>query len=165
MSLIYLSCIQAEPNAQTSFYGLFSLPTRLWPFLCIAIDLLSGGPHAAAECIVGCVVGHLWNWGVWGGGSGPGPNRNRTRSGYTMNFGGSLKRWSTAPSWLFNLIQGPPPPTRGVGGAARDRPDLNQGGTYTVVTPRTRLGEAPRNPATGSTTGYTWGSGNRLGQS
>ena len=72
--LTYLSAQLAPPGAQSSLFGLITFPVRYMPFVMVGLDLLMGGPGAAAQSCVGAAIGHLWWWGVWGaglGGQGP----------------------------------------------------------------------------------------------
>lgn len=101
------------------------------------------GPAFAAQSVAGAVVGHLWWWSVWGSGLG------------SQGIWGS---YASAPEWVRNFFgerrSGGQPPA--AGGAAAG---LAQGGVHVT---------APRRTATyggSSTTGYAWGSGQRLGGS
>ncbi|VDB92350.1 unnamed protein product [Peniophora sp. CBMAI 1063] len=66
LCLTYLSSALAPPGAQTSLFGLITLPVAYFPYALIALDLLMGGPAAAAQSVTGAVVGHLWYMGVYG---------------------------------------------------------------------------------------------------
>ncbi|KAK7676340.1 hypothetical protein QCA50_020681 [Cerrena zonata] len=65
LALTYVSARLAPPGTQTSIFGLISIPLQYFPYALIALDLIMGGPQAAASSITGAVVGHLWWWGVW----------------------------------------------------------------------------------------------------
>lgn len=134
IALTYVSSLLAPPGAQSSIFGLVTLPVRYYPYLMVAMDLLMAGPAVAASGVVGLVVGHGWWWGVFGG---PGGR-------------GVLERWSKAPAWVKSIVNDRPP------GAAAP-----SGGVHATA-PRARAGPEPRS---GSTTGYQWGSGRRLGDS
>lgn len=116
----------------------------------IGMDLLMGGPGAAAQSIAGAVVGHFWYWGVWGG-----------RQGST-SADGVLAEWGKAPQWMRSLLgeTGPRPPPSNVGGSA---------GGVRAIPPRRNLatggGGAGQSggSSTGSTSGYNWGPGRALG--
>jgi Derlin-2/3 len=107
------------------------------------MDLLMGGPSAAAQAIAGAVAGHAWLWSVWG-----------TSLGST----GPLAEYARAPRWLANWLDGTDrrPPETGATGAGGAR--MAAGGVHVVP---------PRRPATSgstaSTRGYNWGDGQRLG--
>lgn len=109
------------------------------------MDILMGGPAAAAQSLPGAVVGHLWWWGVWGSATG--------------GRGGILQEFGRAPQWLRDLIgEGPAPPVAaGPGGGA----GANQGGGVHVIPPRRPATASGSGGSTAS--GYNWGSGNRLG--
>lgn len=79
----------------------------------IAFDFLSAGKDEAMLDVVGCVVGHIWWWTVWGGDS----------SGR-----GVLSTRARAPGWLRRWMgeQG-----AGVAGTLRD-----MGGGVHVAPPR-----------------------------
>jgi Derlin-2/3 len=101
------------------------------------------GPTLAAQSVAGAAVGHLWWWSVWGG---------------RLGSQGIWSAYASAPEWLRNLIgerDPSQPPTAG-GTAA----GLARGGVHVT---------APRRPAapggSSTTTGYSWGSGQRLGDS
>lgn len=132
LALTYVSSRLAPPGTQTSIFGLVSIPLQYFPYALIALDLIMGGPQAAASSITGAVVGHLWWWGVW-----------ETRA---------LENVGKAPAFLrsfFGNSDGPAPATGGVGAS---------GSGVHVIPPRRAREEA-------TTTGYSWGSGQRLGES
>ncbi|KAJ4467016.1 Der1-like family-domain-containing protein [Lentinula aciculospora] len=136
LSLVYLSSQLAPPGSQTSLYGLISIPVKYFPFALLGMDLLSGGPRAAAVALPGAVVGHLWWWGVFG-----------TEAG---GRGGPMAEYGRAPRWLakwFGETSGPSANSiRATGSGVH------------VVPPRARTEETAQ-----TTHGYRWGSGNRLG--
>lgn len=128
----------APPGAQTSLMGLITLPVKYFPFVLIGLDLLMGGPGAAAHAVAGAVAGHAWLWAVWGtslGGTGP------------------LAGYARAPRWLGDWLDGSNrrgPETSGAGGPGAG---LAAGGVHV---------QPPRRAGT-STGGHSWGSGQRLG--
>ncbi|KAL4243789.1 Derlin [Abortiporus biennis] len=132
IALTYLSSRLAPPGTQTSLFGLISLPLVYFPFALIALDLIMGGPHAAAQSVTGAVVGHLWWWSVW-------DNR-------------ALESLGRAPQWLKNIVGNSDGPSSGgsVGGS---------GSGVHVIPPR-RVREQQEQ---GRSSGYNWGSGQRLG--
>ena len=139
--MIYLQSTLAPPGAMTSIMGLVTVPVKYFPYILIAMDLLMGGPKFAAQSVAGAAVGHLWWWSVWGG---------------NLGSEGIWAPYASAPQWMRNLIgerNAGRPPTAG-GSAA----GLARGGIHVT---------APRRPATAggssTTTGYSWGSGQRLG--
>jgi len=145
LCLVYLSSQLAPPGAQTSLYGIVTIPIKYFPFALLGLDLLNGGPKAAAQSLPGALVGHLWWWAVWSTG------------GRMGGEGGPLREWGRAPAWITNWF-----------GERRravtDAPGAGQGansGAATgiqVVPPRRRAEEgAP------TTHGHRWGAGQRLG--
>ncbi|KAJ7096055.1 Der1-like family-domain-containing protein [Mycena epipterygia] len=148
LCIAYVSSSLAPVGAQTSIMGLVQLPVRYLPYIMLGMDLLIGGPGAVAVALPGAVIGHLWWWGVWGPQVG--------------GAGGVLQQWSAAPQWLRNWMgegNAPPPTAR--------RPDgttgANAGRGVHIIPPRRPVTEArAANPA--ATTGYNWGSGQRLGE-
>ena len=120
--------------------GLLTVPVSYFPYTMVAMDLLMAGPAAAAESIAGMIIGHLWWWGVFGGG---------------LGSTGVLAQMTQAPQWLRNFFgEGgrPRPSVAGMGGNAAG---LASGGVQ-VIPPR-RVREQAQ------TTGHNWGSGQRLG--
>lgn len=101
------------------------------------------GPAVAAQSVAGAVVGHLWWWSVWGG---------------RLGSQGIWSAYASAPEWLRNLfgerrsVQAPAAGGMGAG--------LAQAGVH-VTAPR-RTAASGRSS---TTTGYAWGSGQRLGDS
>ena len=141
--MVYLNSILAPPGAMTSVMGLITVPVQYFPYILIALDFLIGGPKAAAESVAGAAVGHLWWWSVWGG---------------RLGSQGIWGAYSSAPQWLRNLM----------GERNSDRPPV-AGGTAAGLARGGIHVTAPRRPATSggsaTTTGYAWGSGQRLGDS
>ena len=84
MALTYMTSRLAPPGSQTSLFGLVSIPLVYFPYALILLDLLVGGPGAAAHSVTGAVAGHLWWWSVWD-----------TRV---------LQTLGRAPAWLRSLI-------------------------------------------------------------
>ncbi|KAF9446443.1 hypothetical protein P691DRAFT_803939 [Macrolepiota fuliginosa MF-IS2] len=138
VALVYLSSSLAPPGAQTSLMGLITLPVQYLPYIMIGMDLLMGGPGAAAQAIAGAVVGHAWLWSVWG---------------MSLGTTGPLVEYARAPRWLRNWFDGGrrPPQAPGSGGGSTR---MAAGGVHVVP---------PRNEATASTSAHRWGSGQRLG--
>ncbi|KAM5532155.1 hypothetical protein V8D89_014180 [Ganoderma adspersum] len=101
MALIYLSCALAPAGAQTSFWGLVTLPVKYLPYVYILMDYLNLGPHAAAVSISGAVVAHLWWWGVWDS--------------------HALRPWARAP-WLVRSLMGEDGRRRHLGGGVYVEP-------------------------------------------
>ena len=137
--MIYLSSNLAPPGALTSVMGLITVPIKYFPYVLIGLDFLTAGPSFAAHSVAGAVVGHIWWWSVWGG---------------RLGSQGIWGVYASAPEWVSNLFgerrSGQPP---AAGGTAAG---LAQGGVHVT---------APRRPAAsgGTTTGYAWGFGRRLG--
>ncbi|KAF8122572.1 Der1-like family-domain-containing protein [Boletus edulis] len=132
--LTYLMCALAPPGAQTSVMGLITIPVKYFPYALLAIDVLNG---RASESLSGMIVGHLWWWFVWGAGTGAGGVEQGRFAGLAL-----------APRWLRGLF----------GEHEGERRATNRGG-YQVHAPRQRAEQA----AGGRATGYSWGSGQRLG--
>ena len=101
MALIYLSCALAPAGAQTSFWGLVTLPVKYLPYLYILMDYLNLGPHAAAVSISGAVVAHVWWWGVWDS--------------------HALRPWARAP-WIVRSLMGEDGRRRHLGGGVYVEP-------------------------------------------
>lgn len=133
--LTYLMCALAPPGAQTSVMGLITIPVKYFPFALLAIDVING---RASEGLTGMIVGHLWWWLVWGAGTGAGGVEQGRFAGLAL-----------APSWLRHLF----------GERVGVRRATNRDG-YHALAPRQRTGERV---AGAQTTGYNWGSGERLG--
>ena len=108
LALTYLSAKLAPPGSQTSLFGLITLPVAYFPYALIGMDLLMGGPSAAAQSVTGAVVGHLWWWTV-----------------FDMRL---LAQRGRAPGWLRNKIDGP-------GGVENAAPAV--GGVH-IIPPRQR---------------------------
>ncbi|EKM76469.1 hypothetical protein AGABI1DRAFT_63181 [Agaricus bisporus var. burnettii JB137-S8] len=138
VALVYLSSSLAPPGAQTSLFGLITLPVKYFPYILIGMDFLTGGPGAAAQAVAGAVAGHAWLWAVWG---------------TSLGVAGPLAGYAKAPRWLSDWLDGGngrrPPQQPGTGGPGAG---MAAAGVH-VVPPRTRS----------SNTGYKWGSGQRLG--
>ncbi|KAF8234956.1 DER1-domain-containing protein [Tricholoma matsutake] len=147
LCLTYLSSALAPLGAQTSLMGLVTLPVKYLPYLMIGMDLLMGGPRAAAESVAGAAVGHFWWWSIWGGAVGA--------------RGGILETFGRAPGWMRNLVgEGDAPPASGGPGAGTGSNAGTAGGVQ-VIPPRQPAGASGGS----STRGYNWGSGQRLGRS
>ncbi|KAJ7746483.1 Der1-like family-domain-containing protein [Mycena maculata] len=147
LCLAYVSSALAPVGAQTSIMGLVTLPVTYTPYIMLGFELLNAGPQGVARMLPGAVVGHLWWWGVWGGAVG--------------GAGGVLQEWSIAPRWLrdwFDEGDAPRPGARGAAGTT----GANSGGGVHVVPPRRPL-NAPAAAPAASTSGYQWGSGQKLG--
>jgi Derlin-2/3 len=81
-----MSSALTPPGAQTSLFGLVTLPVNYLPYIMVGTDLLKGAPHAAVIALPGVVVGHMWWWSMWGSAVG--------------GTGGVLEPWSEAPMWM-----------------------------------------------------------------
>lgn len=103
------------------------------------MDLLNGGPRAAALALPGAVIGHLWWWGIFGSGAG--------------GRGGPLAEYGRAPRWLARWFG-----ESGGSGANAESIRATGSGVH-VVPPRARAEENAQ-----TTHGYRWGSGQRLGR-
>jgi len=142
--MTYLSSTLAPPGSMTSVMGLITVQVKYFPYILLALDFLMGGPRVAAQSVAGAAVGHLWWWSVWGG---------------RLGSQGIWGAYASAPQWMRNLMgeRNPGRPPTGAGGTAAG---LARGGVHVT---------APRRPATSggssTTTGYTWGAGQRLGDS
>ncbi|KAI0634838.1 DER1-domain-containing protein [Trametes polyzona] len=133
LALTYVSSRLAPPGSQTSFFGLITFPIVYLPYMLVGLDLLMGGPGAAAISVSGAVVGHLWWWGVFDT--------------------GAFRGVGTAPAWVRSFFGETGGGTGGVGGIA------NVGGGVHVVPPRRLREEAA---AGTGLRGHNWGSGRRL---
>jgi len=91
VALTYLSSRLALPGTQSSLMGLLTFPVIYYPYALIAMDLVMGGPGAAASSLTGILVGHLWWWGVW-----------ESRA---------LQNYAQAPLWLKGFVANDAGPT------------------------------------------------------
>ncbi|KAF7308740.1 Derlin [Mycena kentingensis (nom. inval.)] len=144
LAIVYIGSRLAPLGAQTSIFGLVTVPVRYMPYIMLAFDALSG-PEAIATALPGAIIGHLWWWGVWGSAIGGG--------------GGILSYWARAPRWFADWMgqertHVSDGPGAGVGSA-------NAGRGVQIIPPR-RMADDPT-PAGPAATGYNWGRGNRLG--
>ncbi|KAI0000705.1 DER1-domain-containing protein [Russula compacta] len=99
--ILYLYSALAPAGTQTSLMGLITLPIRYLPYTTIGLDLIMGGPGAAAVSVTGAVVGHLWWWVIYG-------EDGRGLPG-TREFG-------RAPSWVRAVVsEGAGPNVAGTG--------------------------------------------------
>jgi Derlin-2/3 len=122
--------------------GLISFPVVYLPYVMIGMDLLMAGPGAVPSGVSGVVVGHLWWWGVWGGPAAGTP--------------GVLDHYSRAPQWMKKLF--------GEQGLANVvAPGVGTIGGVHVIPPRRMAAGSSDTSASTTTSGYRWGSGNRLG--
>ncbi|ETW75778.1 hypothetical protein HETIRDRAFT_329528 [Heterobasidion irregulare TC 32-1] len=96
----YLSAALSPAEAQTSFMGLITFPVKYFPYALLAMDLVTGGPNAAAVSVTGLVVGHLWWWTMFG-------DDGRGLPG--------VREWGNAPGWLRNLVASGAGPNPGAG--------------------------------------------------
>jgi Derlin-2/3 len=103
-----------------------------------------GGPAAAASGVVGLVVGHGWWWSMYGGTGGT----------------GSWERLGRAPAWVKYFVSDGPQGDGATSGGATGSRSIS--GVH-VMAPRGRPGAESSSSA--STSGYQWGSGQRLGSS
>jgi len=101
LCLLYLSSALAPAGSQTSLMGLITLPVQYLPYAMIGIDLITGGPGAAATSVSGAVVGHLWWWAIHG-------EDGRGLPG--------IREFGRAPSWVRALVgEGAGPAVAGTG--------------------------------------------------
>lgn len=87
--ILYLNSALAPAGTQTSIMGLITIPIQYLPYVMIGLDLVMGGPGAAAVSVTGAVVGHLWWWVIYGE-----DGRGLPR----------LRRFGSAPSWVRKLV-------------------------------------------------------------
>jgi Derlin-2/3 len=106
----------------------------------IGMDLLMGGPQAAAQAVAGAVAGHAWLWSVWG---------------TTFAAAGPLADHARAPRWLANWLDGPVRRSPQGGATSAGGARLAAGGVHVVPSRRAQV--------SGSSSGHQWGSGHRLG--
>jgi len=137
--IIYLTCA-LDPNGSVSLFGLVSIPSKYFPYVLPAMDVLSGDPKGALRTFTGIIVGHLW-WMM----EYQHPDR-----------GGS--RYGRAPAWLMRFVgagASEPPPTR---------PDGRTFGNAAAPRGRTLGDQKGPEPGTSSSAyGHSWGGGQRLG--
>jgi len=143
IALTYVSSRLAQPGATISIMGILSIPVLYYPYAMVAMDFVMAGTSAAAGGVVGLVAGHLWWWAVFGGELGRGP----------------LAREARAPGWLKRLLGDGPEERPRVGRRSERNDDEVRGPMDGVHVVRPAGRAAPG----GSTTGYQWGTGHRLG--
>lgn len=128
--------------------GLVTFPVKYLPYVMVGLDLLMGGPGAAAQAVAGAAVGHFWWWSIWGGAVGA--------------RGGVLETFGRAPRWMRRLVgEASVPPASGGPGAGAGSNAGTAGGVQ-VIPPRQLAGASG---GSSTTRGYNWGSGQRLGTS
>lgn len=94
VALTYVASKLAPPGTQISFFGLFTLRIIYQPYVLVLIDLLIGGPRAAAIAFTGIVAGHLWWWSVF--------------------HAQVLEKFGQAPEWVRAFFEDPNPRIPGV---------------------------------------------------
>lgn len=108
------------------------------------MDLLMGGPYAGAIAVSGLIVSQAFYMLEWdSNGGNPTPKRNS---------------WLAAPTWFKNLFSK---------AIAYPEAVANERKVYGQATapPGRGFGDGGRGTNTATTSGYNWGSGNRLGES
>jgi len=99
--ILYIYSALAPAGSQTSLMGLITLPMQYLPYAMIGMDLVMGGPRAAAVSVTGAVIGHLWWWVIYG-------DDGRGLPG--------LRQFGGAPSWVRALVgDGAGPSVAGTG--------------------------------------------------
>ncbi|KAG8998729.1 hypothetical protein FRB94_006707 [Tulasnella sp. JGI-2019a] len=147
--LTYLSS-RLNPEAPMSIFGLINIKALYFPFALLGLDVLNGGPAAAIVSLTGIVAGHVWYMLEWQ------EDAPRNRLG-----GGRGSVVGRPPAWFERWVgNGPSSAGSGsgsgsTGGSTTARANPRPYGT--AIPPRT--GDVPR----ATTTGHSWGSGNRLG--
>ncbi|GBE87386.1 Uncharacterized derlin-like protein [Sparassis crispa] len=136
LALTYLSSRLAPAGSQTSLLGLINFPLLYLPYVLIGLDLIMGGPGAAAQSLTGVVAGHLWWWGVWDT--------------------GALRGLGSAPGWMQALVGSGSAPGGGAAGGGGGRGGGAGGGVHVVP---------PRQVREQRESAHRWGSGHRLGES
>jgi Derlin-2/3 len=145
IALTYVSSQLSPPGTQASIFGLITIPVAYYPYLMVGMDLVMGGPAAAASGVAGLIAGHGWWWSIYGGAGGR----------------GALERWGRAPVWMRRLVSGGPQGAGAVNTTGGNAGSGTMGGVH-VIPPRVRTDGSSSGSTT--TTGYQWGSGQRLGQ-
>ena len=112
ISLIYLASKLAPAGSQTSLFGLLTIPIEYFPYALVFLDLVMGGPSAAAQSVTGVVAGHLW----W----------------YTVFHTRTLEGFARAPAWLKAWLDRP---NAGAGG------NVGRRGSGVHVAPPRRMRE------------------------
>jgi len=90
LTLTYVASRLAPAGSQSSLFGLISFPVQYQPYAILGLDLIMGGPAAAAQSLTGIITGHMWWWGVWDN--------------------GALRGLGTAPGWMRRVVGGGTPP-------------------------------------------------------
>ena len=130
-----------DPEARTSFYGLVTFAQKWYPLVLLGLDTLNYGTQGAAVAVTGLISGYAWwmlEWKETLGSPPPGSGRIMGR----------------APNWLKKLI----------GDQTRDEVPPPAGGVHVQVPAGRALNDGGR-PSRPATSGYNWGTGQRLGSS
>lgn len=137
LSIVTLSA-NLTPEALTSVFGLITLQHKYLPYAFVAMDLVLGGPSAAAGAVTGVISGYAW-WYLM----------------HSQEAGRPGASYGRAPTWLKDLMK--ETGESSVPGVGRV---LNAGGS-TVAAARRQAQGTTQNIAGG----HAWGKGQRLGSS
>ncbi|TFK28487.1 DER1-domain-containing protein [Coprinopsis marcescibilis] len=152
-TLTYLSSQFAPPGSQTMIMGVLPVPVAFFPYFMVGMDLLMGGPRAAAESVAGLIIGHGWWWGIWGGGR--------------LGGGGALSTWARPPRFVLDFFRdrgGPAGGPSGSTGGGRGVREDDSGAAAALRASGIQV-VPPRNVRETSSrgSGHSWGSGQKLG--
>lgn len=148
---------QSNAAQQVSLYGIVNIPAKFFSFALLALDVISAGPAGAAAGFIGIIAAQ----GLY-----------YLREIYPRDNNGRTFPALATPNWLIRKLGNGPTqpagniaPTRGGGvrlGGGTVFPAARQGGPSSRGSGSTTTTAQARAPPTTST-GYSWGSGNRLG--
>ena len=132
------------PNGVANIFGVIQTSIVYLPYAVAGMDLLMGGPYAGAIAVSGLIVSQAFYMLEWdSNGGNPTPKRNS---------------WLAAPTWFKTLFSK---------AIAYPEAVANERKVYGQATapPGRGFGDGGRGTNTATTSGYNWGSGNRLGES
>ncbi|BEI89600.1 uncharacterized protein CcaverHIS019_0209620 [Cutaneotrichosporon cavernicola] len=117
-------------------FGLISIPTRIYPFVIIALDVVQAGPRSALLSVMGILTGHFW-WFM--------------TVYLPLHAPPHLRRPNpfTVPRWYRSLFQ--------------RRSRVTRTASVTKATGVTASGPSPRFANANDAVRHRWGSGQRLG--
>jgi len=133
LSIITLSS-RLTPSAPVSIFGLVTLENQYFPYVMLGMDLLQGGPSAAAKSLTGLISGYAWWYLV-----------------HSIESGRPFAPHARAPRWMQALV-----------GEGRGATGVNNTRAASAAAAATRQ-TAHRAAATVQEEGHRWGAGHRLG--
>ncbi|BEJ12501.1 hypothetical protein CspHIS471_0209610 [Cutaneotrichosporon sp. HIS471] len=134
-ALVYVWA-RENPTAKVDIFGLISIPTRIYPFVIIALDVVQAGPRGALLSLMGILTGHFW-WFM--------------TAYLPLHAPPHLRRPNpfTVPRWYRSLFQ--------------RRSRVTRTASVTKAPGVTASGPSPRFANANDAVRHRWGSGQRLG--